>query len=110
MRTFTFLFLISFCVSAQDTLQVIRVNNATVRILIEQFTEQYCQPDAIKFVQDGAGNWITSVENFQNARYVGIREDFKQFLIVNGIQTNVRSLKEALEQYGTVINYVPVPD
>jgi len=90
--------------------KVIRVNNATARRLIEEFTEQHTKPDVIKFVQDGNGAWITSVENFQNVRYVGIRQDFRQFLIANGINTTITSLKEALQTYGTVIDYVKPPD
>lgn len=87
-------------------MKVIRVNNATVRRLIEEFTDQYTKPDAIKFVQDGNGAWITSPENIQNVRYTGIRQDFKQFLIANGVNTTITSLKEALETYGAVIDYV----
>jgi hypothetical protein len=90
-------------------MRVIRVNNATVRRLIEEFTDQYTKPDAIKFVQDGNGAWITSVENIQNIRYVGIRQDFKQFLIDNGVNTSTTSLKEALETYGANIEYVQPP-
>lgn len=91
-------------------MSVIRVNNATVRRLIEEFTDQYTKPDAIRFVQDGNGDWITSTENIQNIRYVGIRQDLKQFLIANGVQTNITSLKEALQTYGAVVEYVPKPE
>lgn len=86
--------------------QVVRVNNAIVRGHIENFTRQYTFPDAIKFVQDGNGNWVTSVENFLNLKYSGVRQDLKEYFIANGIQTNVRSLKEALENWGVVIEHV----
>lgn len=87
-------------------MKVIRINNATVRRLRKDFTLQYTLPDTIDFVPDGNSAWITSVENLQNVRYKGIRQDFRQFLIDNGIQTNITSLKEALETYGTLIDYV----
>lgn len=74
---------------------------------IENFTEQYTFPDAVKFVQDGNGNWVTSVENFKNIRYTGIRADLRTYFLANGINTTVRSLKEALETWGTIIDYVP---
>jgi hypothetical protein len=84
---------------------VIKVTNATVRGHIENFTQQYTFPHVIKFVRDGALNWVTSLENFQNIRYTGIRSDLKEYFAANGIQTNVRSLKEALEQWGEQIEY-----
>jgi len=106
---FSFL-LLSYAGFCQDTIRVVRVNNATVRTLIEQFTELHTKPDAIKFININS-SWVTSIENFQNARYIGIREDFKQFLIDNGINTNISSLKEALETYGNLILYVkPIGD
>lgn len=92
-----------------QTLKVVRVNNATVRSLIEEFTTANCVPHAIKFVQDGNGAWITSVENLQTLKYTEIRQDFKQFLISRGIVTTITSLKEALETYGVVIDYVSPP-
>lgn len=87
--------------------KVIRVNNATARRLITEFTQQNTFPDVIEFVKDGNGAYVTSVENIQNVRYVGIRQDFRQFLIANGINTTITSLKEALQTYGAVIDYVP---
>lgn len=90
--------------------RVVAVANATVRGHLENFTEQYTFPDVIKFVQDGSGNWVTSVENFQNLRYTGIRDDLRQYLADNGVQTTVRSLKEALEKWGVIIDYVAPED
>lgn len=91
--------------------KVIKVTNAKARTLIEQFTRQYTLPDVIEFNQDGAGNWVTSIENLENIRYKGIRQDFKQFLRDNGVNANVNSIKEALQNYSTLIDYVPVtPD
>jgi hypothetical protein len=87
-------------------MRVVKVANAVVRGHIESFTLQYTKPDCIKFIQDGLGNWVTSVENFQNIRYVGIREDLREYLLNNGVQTTVRSLKEALERWGELIDYV----
>lgn len=87
--------------------KVVTVANATVRGHLENFTNQYTFPDVIKFVQDGSGSWVTSVENFQNLRYTGVRQDLREYFIANGIQTTVRSLKEALEKWGVIIDYVP---
>jgi hypothetical protein len=86
--------------------KVLSLSNATVRMHIENFTAQYTFPDVIKFVQDGHGNWVTSVENFLNLKYTGVRQDLKQYFADNGIQTNVRSLKEALEKWGVIIDYI----
>lgn len=92
-------------------MKVVRVDNATVRGHIENFTAQYTFPNAIVFVQDGSGNWVTSVENFLNLPYMELRDDLKQYLADNGIQTNVRSLKAALTKWGVIIDYVaPVTD
>lgn len=87
--------------------KVVRVNNATVRGHIEAFTKQYTFPDIIQFVQDGNGAWVTSIENFQNLRYSGVRADLREYFLANGINTQVRSLKEALENWGVIIDYVP---
>jgi len=81
-----------------------------VRSLITQFTTEYTKPHVIGWVQDGNGNWVTSIENLQNLKYKGIRQDLKEFLIANGIQTNITSLKEALETYGEIIPYVAPPE
>lgn len=88
---------------------VVRVDNATVRTHIENFTAQYTFPNAIKFVKDGNGNWITSVENLLNLPYTQIRQDLKQYLLSKGIVTDVDSLKKALERWGVVIDYVAPP-
>lgn len=89
-----------------QTQKVIRVNNATVRFHIERFTEQYTFPDVIKFVQDGNGNWITSIENLENARYVGIRNDLIQYMRDNNITTTAKSIRELLQNFGAQIDYV----
>lgn len=89
--------------------KVLRVNNAAVRNHIENFTQQYTFPDVIKFVQDGAGNWVTSIENLENLRYKGIRSDIKEYLQAQGINNNFRSLREVLENYGVEIDYIPEP-
>lgn len=86
---------------------VIKVTNATVRGHIENFTNQYTFPHVIKFIRDGSSSWVTSLENFENIRYTGIRSDLKEYFATNGIQTNVRSLKEALEQWGELIQHTP---
>jgi peroxiredoxin len=91
-------------------MNVLKVNNANVRMHLENFSKQYTFPDEIKFVQDGNGDWITSIENLQNIRYKGIRADFKEYLAANGIVVNVNSLKEALERWGDIIVHVPKPD
>lgn len=89
--------------------QVVRADNAIVRGYIEAFTSQYTFPDAIRFVQDGNGNWVTSVENFLNIKYSAIRQDFKKYLKDNGIVTEVDSLKKALETWGVAIEHVAPP-
>lgn len=61
-------------------------------------------------MQGGNGDWITSVENFLNLPYKEIRADLKQYLLDNGIVTDVDSLKKALEKWGTVIDYVKPAD
>lgn len=91
-------------------MKVIRVNNATARALIEEFTNTYTKPDVIKFVQDGAGNWVTSVECLQAVRFSADRQDVKTFLESRGINNNHKSLKDVLQQYGTQIDYVPLPE
>lgn len=104
MKTLLFL-LLPFALSAQ-TQKVIRVNNATVRFHIERFTEQYTFPDVIKFVQDKNGDWITSIENLENMKYVGIRQDLITYMKDNGIQTTAKSLREILQNFGAQIDYV----
>lgn len=91
-------------------MKVIKITNAKVRGLIEQFTFQYTYPDIIVFVLDGLGNRITSVECLEDVRYKGIRNDLRQFLRDNGIITNITSIKEALQTYGELIDYVPIPE
>lgn len=110
MKTLFLILLFPLCLSAQEVKRVVRVNNATVRMHVENFTQQYTFPDVIKFVQDANGDWVTSVENFQNLKYSGVRADLKEYFAANGITTNVRSLKEALENWGTIIDYVKPPD
>lgn len=91
-------------------MKVVKVDSATVRTHIENFTAQYTFPNAIKFIQDGNGDWITSVENLLNLPYKEIRKDLKKYLNDNGITTDVDSLKKALETWGTVIDYVAPPE
>jgi hypothetical protein len=90
-------------------MKVIKVTNAKIRRLIEEFTAQYTRPDVIIFVNDGAGNFITSVESLEDLRYKVSREDLRTFLRANGINTNIRSIREALQTYGEVIDFIPVP-
>jgi len=94
--------------SQSDT--VIQVTNATVRYHIENFTAQYTNPDAIKFVRDGAGRWVTSKDNLLNARFRATRQDLREYLQSNGVNVpaDVHSLKDALNRWGTKILYTPI--
>jgi len=109
MKKILLLSLISFCGYSQaDT--VIQVTNATVRYHIENFTAQYTKPDAIKFVLDGSGKWITSKENLLNARFRATRQELRDYLQANGVNVpaDVHSLKDALNRWGTKILYTPI--
>ena len=87
-------------------MKVVKISNAKVRGLIEQFTAQYTKPDLIIFIKDGNGDFITSVENAQTLRYKTNRETFKKFINDNGIVTNLKNIKDVLAQYGEIIDYV----
>lgn len=89
---------------------VLKCTNATVRTLINEFTKQYTFPHVIEFIQDGNGDWITSLENLQNVRLIADKANLKQFLSDNGVNVNVKNLKEVLENYCTVVPYVAPPD
>jgi len=87
-------------------MKVLKVTNAKVRRLIEQFTNEKTFPDVIAFTKDGNSDWIVSKSVLTGIRYTGIRSDLKQFLADNGVNANVTSLKAALQKYATEINYV----
>lgn len=87
-------------------MNVLRCNNAKIRDLIERFTLENCKPHCIVFVQDGNGDWITNIENLKNIRLITDKENLKTFLSDNGIQKNVRNIKEVLTDYCEVIPYV----
>ena len=106
MKTLIFIILLFPVCAFAQTQKVIRVNNATVRMHIERFTQQYTFPDVIQFVQDANGNWITSIENLENFKYVGIRQDLIEYMRDNGIQTTAKSLREVLQNFGAQIDYV----
>ena len=91
-------------------MSVLKCSNAKVRGLIEDFSLQYCAPHAIKFTQDGNGDWITSTENLQNVRLIADKENLKQFLDDQGIRVRVRNLKEVLQNFCTVVPYVAPPE
>ena len=88
---------------------VLKCTNAKVRGLIEQFSLENTFPNVIRFEQDGNSDWITSVENLQNAKLIADKENLKQFLLDNGINVNVKNLKEVLQNYCTVVPYVAPP-
>lgn len=92
---------------------VIKVDNAKVRQMIEAYTELHCKPDVVKFVQDGAGNWITSVENIDNIRFnskAGTNQ-LKTFLVANQeASDNSESIVELIVKYGVEVEYVPLPE
>jgi hypothetical protein len=106
-------------------MSVIRVTDPIARDVIERFTLQYCKPDAVKFIQDGNGDWITSVENLQNKRYTfektlttqtrttvetKLREEVKREPTLTVRDNEYTNLADLLQRYGEVIDYVPVPD
>lgn len=88
-------------------MNVVHVNNATVRGHLENFTQQYCFPHVIKFVRDGSGKWVTSIESVQDAKLNTTKADLRQYLIDNGLNVNLRTVREVLETHGTIIEYTP---
>lgn len=90
-------------------MSVIKVSNSVVRTHIENFTLQYCKPHMVYFIQDGNGDWVTSIESLQNAWIEGSKQDLKQYLSDNGlnIPNGLRTVKDVLNNYGEVITYVP---
>ena len=89
-------------------MNVIRVNNATVRGHIEAYTLQYCFPSTVKFIDTPSG-FITSIESLQNAKLNGSRKSLKQYIIDNGITVpdGINNFRDILEKYGTIIDYTP---
>lgn len=103
--------------------QVIRVNDEKARIIIEQFTAEHCKPHAVKFVQDGNGDWVTSLENFQNPRFTFSKlaptktkaevetllktEVQKELAVQDNEYSNIADL---IQLYGEIIDYVPLPE
>lgn len=106
-------------------MSVIRVTDPRARDVIERFTQQYCKPDAIVFVLDGNGDWITSVENFQNKRFTfektlttetrttietKLREEVKRESTLTVRDNEYTNIADLIQKYGQVIEHVPVPD
>jgi hypothetical protein len=88
---------------------VIKVDNIEARILIETFTNLYCFPDAIQFVQDGAGNWIMSTENLTNEKYLYPDQiQLQEFLTANNVVQPLTSIVDVFNIYGEEIEYVPI--
>jgi hypothetical protein len=87
---------------------VIKVDDPKVRALVELYTERYCKPDQIKFVLDGAGNWIMSVENMSNPKYINPDPNITAgFTSEHNTTKPFKNLVEVIEQYGVEIEYIP---
>lgn len=90
---------------------VIKFDNERARQLIEVFTDMYCRPDIIKFVQDGAGNFIMGKENLDNQRFNQPNdEQLQAFLIANNVTQPIRNIVDVVSFFGSEIEYVPLPD
>jgi hypothetical protein len=116
MKITTILVVISFACLSQ---QVIRVSDPKHRAIIEQFTLENCQPHAIKFVQDGNGDWITNIENLNNERFTfkeskrGATEAVLQLKLSAELSKeglNAQHIADMLTKYGEPIDYVPVKE
>ncbi len=88
-------------------MNVVHVNNAVVRGHLENFTEQYCFPHIIHFVQDGSSRWVTSIEAVQDAKLNTTKADLRQYLVDNGLNVNLSTVREVLETYGSVNQHTP---
>jgi hypothetical protein len=87
---------------------VIQVDNAEARQLIEAYTNLYCAPDAIEFVQDGAGNYVMSKENLSNEKYLNPdQQQLQQFLAANNVLQPFTSIIDVIAVYGVEIEYAP---
>lgn len=86
-------------------MNVVHVNNAVVRGHIENFTMQYCFPHIIVFVRDGSTRWVTSIESVQDAKSNITKADLRQYLVDNGLNVNLSTVREVLETYGAIIEY-----
>jgi hypothetical protein len=90
---------------------VIKVDNAEARILIEAYTNLYCLPNAIQFVQDGAGNWIMSKENLLNEVYLNPdQEELQSFLAANNVLQPFTSIVDVINVYGEEIEYLAISE
>lgn len=101
-------------------MKVLTISDPKVRSVIEQFTEQNCKPDVVKFIQDGNGNWITAPENLLNKKFTfekvvkgetteSIRIKLSTETTKESLQSSV-SIADLIDKYAVLIDYVPVPD
>lgn len=88
-------------------MNVVHVNNAVVRGHLEKFTMQYCFPHIIVFVRDSSTRWVTSIESVQDAKLNTTKADLRQYLVDNGLNVNLSTVREILETYGAIIEYTP---
>lgn len=90
-------------------MRVIKFESERARQLVEAFTELYCQPDVIKFVQDGAGNWVMGMENLSNPRFSNPNdEQLQAFLLANQVVENIHNLNDVITLFGVEIDYIPI--
>lgn len=90
-------------------MRVIKFESERARQLIEVFTDLYCKPDVIKFVQDGAGNWIMGLENLSNPRFSNPNdEQLNDFLASNNVTQPINNLNDVVALFGVEIDHVPV--
>jgi hypothetical protein len=88
-------------------MKVIQVDNERARQLIELYTAEFCFPDVIKFVQDGAGNWVMSMENLTNDKFVNPDKDLlAKFLLDNLVSEQFKSITEVITKYGIETDYI----
>ena len=59
-------------------MKVLAVNNEKIRAQIENWTTENTAPDVIKFMMEGAGNWIVTYETLNNPKF---KASLRQYVI-----------------------------
>jgi ribosomal protein L4 len=89
--------------------KVIRIDDEKTRNMIELYSNLYCYPDVVKFIQDGNGNWVMSTENLANPKYLNPDPEIvSQFAIEHQLTKAFTGIIDVIKTYGVEIDYMPI--
>lgn len=103
---------------------VLEVSEEKVRVILEQFSER-CGQDRIKFVQDGNGRWITSLENLSNPKFTfertiktetatkletDLKTEVKKEPTLTVKDEDYTNIADLINIYGVQIEHVPIAE